>query len=371
MQYIDVSQVFQTPIYKSIIMPPRRIRFDDEPEGIIKIRELHVYESELHKWELLERLDEDMKRSIKFFKPHDDRMYVALTDDRLIGIGDNSDGLLGAGHCEPVETFVDISEFRNVTITDLACGSQHVLVLTARKQVWSWGRNVYREVGAGDLEPHLKPVCILDGGIIQISTAGYHSLALNEDCKVLAWGENSYGQVGTGNNCDQLRPTLVEALADKDITRVSAGLYHSVVLDSEHKAHAWGQYFDTSPAPISIDNDNATIKEISSCHDQTVFLTHCGLVYSITNNAPSRRLLVTPANGKYKYMTLVDSYFIILWTRTTKMAFARNPANRNMIRGNSTSAMIIHFFGRQFMPHKLMVYPDDHERELVYSDEEE
>lgn len=66
---------------------------------------LIVKEEDIHCWTLLERIDADTRKLIKFFKAHGPRLYAALYDGRFIAVGDNSEGLLGLGHKQAVKTF--------------------------------------------------------------------------------------------------------------------------------------------------------------------------------------------------------------------------------------------------------------------------
>jgi len=56
--------------------------------------------------------------------------------------------------------FLKISEFQGQIVTDVATGPDHVLVLTARGDVWAWGNNSEGILGFGHNLPVQKPIII-------------------------------------------------------------------------------------------------------------------------------------------------------------------------------------------------------------------
>jgi alpha-tubulin suppressor-like RCC1 family protein len=77
-------------------------------------------------------------------------------------------------------------------------------------------------------------------GFIAISAGEKHTLGLTFDGRVYAWGNGEYGKLGLGDTEDRLVPTLVESLADKKITSITAGQDNSYAVDSDGVVWSWG-----------------------------------------------------------------------------------------------------------------------------------
>jgi alpha-tubulin suppressor-like RCC1 family protein len=92
-----------------------------------------------------------------------------------------------------------------------------------------------------------------------ISAGHRHSLALDQNGNAWAWGANAYGQVGD-NSTGSIRaaPTAVTMPTGFTFTAVSAGYFHSVALDQHGNAWAWGR------------NDHGQIGDTTYANERTV-----------------------------------------------------------------------------------------------------
>ncbi|VVC31643.1 Hypothetical protein CINCED_3A017272 [Cinara cedri] len=73
-----------------------------------------------------------------------------------------------------------VPEFQNLTVTDVATGPDHVIVLTSRGDVWAWGNNCEGILGFGHNSPIQNPSIIpnlSNKNIKQISTSRTHCAA--------------------------------------------------------------------------------------------------------------------------------------------------------------------------------------------------
>lgn len=106
----------------------------------------------------------------------------------------------------------------------------------------AWGDNQFGQVGDGHLSTgnaivspkhyQLSNVTRLDAGL-------HHSVALTEDGQVLSWGNNSYGQLGA-RKIGGVRPTPKTVPGLRDIVQVVAGQDHSLALDTHGHVWSWG-----------------------------------------------------------------------------------------------------------------------------------
>lgn len=106
--------------------------------------------------------------------------------------------------------------------------------------VWAWGWNLYGELGDGTQQTE-RPVPAPVAGLEEVSavSAGYHhSLVLETDGTVWASGYGSCGQQGDGTTTDRKFPRKVPGLTN--VIAVSVGDVHSLALTVSGRVYAWG-----------------------------------------------------------------------------------------------------------------------------------
>ena len=139
------------------------------------------------------------------------------------------------------------------TITQVAAGYDHSIVLASDGTVYTWGYNFYGQLGNGNTGTDSNvPVAVSTSGtpmagktITQVAAGYDHSIALASDGTVYTWGYNDYGQLGNGNpGTDSNVPVAVSTsgtpMAGKTITQVAAGGGHSIALASDGTVYTWG-----------------------------------------------------------------------------------------------------------------------------------
>ena len=184
-----------------------------------------------------------------------------------------------------------------VTLVAVAAGSHHSLALDNTGKVWSWGRDIYGQLGdnasygtLADDKPTPVQVTGLTG-IIMISAGSDHSLALDNTGKVWAWGNDGFGQLGD-NAALVHQPTPVAVTGLPTIIDIEAGYNHSLALDNTGKVWSWGwdafgQLGDnaalvTQPMPVAVSVawGANTIIAISSLSHHNLVLDNTGKVWS-------------------------------------------------------------------------------------------
>ena len=134
-----------------------------------------------------------------------------------------------------------------VRVATLACGSQHILILTAEGAVHAAGRNEGGELGVGDERPRTTPTRVEMGDaltscgrrVCAVGAGGSHSLAITAGGEVLTWGHGGAGRLGHGDQRRQTRPKRVDALHGTPTRLAAGGGTHSLFVAGE-RLHSCG-----------------------------------------------------------------------------------------------------------------------------------
>ena len=178
--------------------------------------------------------------------------------------GNNDNGQLGNGNTRgtntPQSVLLDPKHASTVLKTvQVSAGDFHSLAIDQDGNTWAWGRNDYGQLGNGktsgtNANPTPSSV-LLDPKhastvlkTVQVSAGGSLSLAIDQDGNTWAWGHNDYGQLGNGSTSSLRNPVPSSVLLNpKDTStvlkavQVSAGWAHSLAVDTDGNAWAWGQ----------------------------------------------------------------------------------------------------------------------------------
>lgn len=140
-------------------------------------------------------------------------------------------------------------------IKEIACGKEHVLLLSNFGTIFSYGSGSRGQLGLGSIENQEKPMLIeaLDGLEIKtISAGGWHSAAISSSGDLYMWGWNESGQLGLP--CNELQgnkrpleeieticclPKIIE-LDDEIIKDVGCGSRHTAALTENNHLWTWG-----------------------------------------------------------------------------------------------------------------------------------
>ena len=178
--------------------------------------------------------------------------------------GNNDNGQLGNGNTSgtntPQSVLLDPKHANTVLkAVQVSVGDFHSLAIDQDGNTWAWGRNDYGQLGNGktsgtNANPTPSSV-LLDPKhastvlkAVQVSAGGSLSLAIDQDGNTWAWGHNDHGQLGNGSRSDLRNPVPGSVLLNpKDTStvlkavQVSAGWAHSLAVDTNGNAWAWGQ----------------------------------------------------------------------------------------------------------------------------------
>lgn len=187
----------------------------------------------------------------------DSATFLLTADGFVFGWGTfrGADGIIGFGENIRVQsTPMLIAPLQD--ITNIVCGSNHVLALDVNGKVWTWGSGGQFQLGRKPITRHSGPTatlrpepCGMFGKrhyALDIAAGSYHSFYIDNHQHVWSWGLNNYSQTGhydTAGTDDAmvLQPKLVESLKDMDIAKVVGGEHHSVACTQDGKLLTWGR----------------------------------------------------------------------------------------------------------------------------------
>jgi filamentous hemagglutinin family protein len=135
----------------------------------------------------------------------------------------------------------------------IASGYDHTIALTDDGYVFSWGCNFYGQLGDGTTDDASRPVQVLSGeqgggtyihNISRISAGGYHSVALADDGSVFTWGYNLHGQLGDNTTANSSIPVQVHGVNNvgnlSGMYRVAAGGDETAAISTTGFVFCWG-----------------------------------------------------------------------------------------------------------------------------------
>lgn len=133
--------------------------------------------------------------------------------------------------------------------TQVSTGWGHTCGLDAVGQAYCWGLGDSGQLGGGATADSTEPVAVDASGVLagktltQVTAGGYHTCVLDSAGRAYCWGFGESGQLGSGSTSGSTVPvavTVAGVLAGKTLAMVSAGAYHTCGPDTVGRAYCWG-----------------------------------------------------------------------------------------------------------------------------------
>ena len=92
----------------------------------------------------------------------------------------------------------------------MSAGEKHSLAIDYEGNLWSWGYNIYGQLGDGTTTEKLNPIKITEGiKFEKVYARCYSSLAIDVNGNLWSWGSNGNGELGDGTTTDRLTPVQI------------------------------------------------------------------------------------------------------------------------------------------------------------------
>ncbi|OAL49350.1 RCC1/BLIP-II protein [Pyrenochaeta sp. DS3sAY3a] len=186
--------------------------------------------------------------------------FALTTEGALYGWGTfrKNEGILGfdrGSHTARFPVYID-----SVTkVTQIVCGTNHVLALDKDRHVYAWGNGQQNQLGRRVTERTLTEsllpnrVGFHDSSfkrpsqrIKSIASGDYHGLAIAEDGHIWAWGANNYCETGYPENAGAddasvLTPRIIKSLEGKNVKSLHGGAHHNIAITQDGQVLVWGR----------------------------------------------------------------------------------------------------------------------------------
>eukprot|EP00794_Sanderia_malayensis_P007994 gene7994-8853_t len=217
-------------------------------------------------------------------------LFAAVLTDRgmLLTFGSGTHGCLGHGGYVDVAKAKIVEALLGYTVVHLSCGSAHVMVITDRGDVFSWGRGDSGRLGCGNTESKLVPTkvplesnCSANG----VKCGSDCSFILTNQKSVLACGNNKANKLALWNHVQDgeahsLLPITTPPLCNEPIKMIRTGTSHTALLTDDGVIYTVGSNTFNQLGYQREDNV-LTPQKVLALEDKIVTSVGCGDTFSV------------------------------------------------------------------------------------------
>ncbi|KAH6816288.1 Regulator of chromosome condensation family protein [Perilla frutescens var. frutescens] len=213
-----------------------------------------------------------------------------VSSRKLFTWGDGDKYRLGHGNKDTYFLPTCVSSLIDYNMQLLACGHNMTIALTTSGHVFSMGSNAYGQLGNPQADGKLP--CLVQDRLVgefveQISCGAHHVIVLTLRGEVFTWGGGANGRLGHGDTEDRNVPTLVEALKDKHVRSIACGSNYTASIC----IHKWVSGADQSVC-FSCRQAFGFTKKRHNCYN-------CGMVHChACSSKKAMKAALAPTPGK-------------------------------------------------------------------------
>ena len=212
---------------------------------------------------------------------------ITLSNDGTVHSFGYNGGALGLGHDNDVSLPTPIPNLPKINM--VSCGAFFTVCVDHEGFIWSFGQNEYGQLGTGNTTHFNVPQKLQDiPPVLSVTCGYYNTLMITNDDNLWSWGNNECGQLCLGDAKDRSIP---QKTSFSDISRISAGSYHSLFQNNNGEIFACGdnrfgqcglRHFNSPQiAPSLIPNPHSNIVQFVCGDCQSLFLDSEGNVFSV------------------------------------------------------------------------------------------
>ncbi|MCL2601547.1 MAG: InlB B-repeat-containing protein, partial [Treponema sp.] len=179
---------------------------------------------------------------------------AAIKSDGTLWLwGLNNLGQLGDGTTTKSSVPIQLAG-DGTTWASVSAGSLHTAAIKSDGTLWSWGGNVFGQLGNGLTTDSKVPVQVSGGGTWSSVSAGmYYTAGIKIDGTLWLWGWNNKGQLGDNSTTNRSRPVQVSGGGTTWISVYAGKSQHTTAMQSGGQLMVWG---DNQYGQLG---DNATV----------------------------------------------------------------------------------------------------------------
>ena len=177
--------------------------------------------------------------------------------------GQNNNGQLGNNTAvtksSPVQTIAAGTNWKLV-----GCGRYHTAAIKTDGTLWLWGQNNNGQLGDNTAVNKSSPVQTIAAGTNwkQVGSGGYHTAAIKTDGTLWTWGWNIFGQLGDNTVANKSSPVQTIA-GGTNWKQVSGGLYHTAAIKTDGTLWLWGYNNNGQLGDNTIVNKSSPVQTIA------------------------------------------------------------------------------------------------------------
>lgn len=183
-----------------------------------------------------------------------DSVFVLTDEGRIFAWGSNTAGQLANGQSSFDSTITEQTDHFTLSgsevIVDIQAGTRSYMAITDEGRLYAWGNNLYGELGTADtgkktLATETTGNFGLSVGetITAFAIGDTHGVVATSEGDVYTFGSNVYGQIGDGTSINRIGPTNIASSMSLNpneyVTAIDA-YRHNILVTNEGKIFGWG-----------------------------------------------------------------------------------------------------------------------------------